>query len=132
MPGGTELELGRWLLASGRYEDAISELQSLMQKHAASTAADGRELLHRAQLMTASQLAKLERPGNDHAAAMTPLVALGREPLDFSIVASRIARASLLWVEWRWRRRGRSSSVGIPMETTCFSAASSNRNSWRW
>ena len=100
MRGGTELERGRWLLTSGRYDDAISEMRSLTQKHASSSAAaDGRELLHRAQLMKALQLANLERPGNDRAAAMTALVTLGREPLDFSVVASRIARASLLWLD---------------------------------
>ena len=39
MPGGTELERGRWLLTSGRYDDAISEMRSLTQKHASSSAA---------------------------------------------------------------------------------------------
>lgn len=100
LPGGTELERGRWLLTSGRYDDAISEMRSLTRTHASSSAAaDGRELLHRAQLMKALQLANLERPGNDRAAAMTALVTLGREPLDFSVVASRIARASLSWID---------------------------------
>jgi tetratricopeptide (TPR) repeat protein len=100
MPGGAELERGRWLLTSGRYDEAISEIRSLTQKHASSSAAAaGRELLHRAQLMNALQLANLERPGHDRAAAMAALVTLGREPLDFSVVASRIARASLLWVD---------------------------------
>jgi tetratricopeptide (TPR) repeat protein len=100
MPGGAELERGRWLLASGRYDDAISEMRSLTQKHASSSAAaHARELSHRAQLMKGLQLANLERPGNDRAAAKTALDALGREPLDFSVVASRIARASLLWVD---------------------------------
>lgn len=100
MPGGAELERGRWLLASGRYDEAISEMRALTQKQGSSPeAANGRELLHRAQLMKALQLANLERRGNDRVVAMTALDALGREPVDFSVVAARIARASLLWVD---------------------------------
>jgi tetratricopeptide (TPR) repeat protein len=99
MPGGAELERGRWLLANGRYDDAVTEMRSWTQKHASSSAAgQGRELLHRAQLLKALRLANLEQPGSDRAAAMSALDLLGREPLDFSVVAARIARASLLWV----------------------------------
>jgi tetratricopeptide (TPR) repeat protein len=100
MPGGVELERGRWLLARGRYDDVIREMRLLTQKPGSSAAAaHGRELLHRAQLMKALELANLERPGNDRAAAMTALAMLGQEPLDFSVVAARIARASMLWVD---------------------------------
>lgn len=99
VPGGAELERGRWLLRNGRYDDAVTEMGSWTQKHASSSAAgEGRELWHRAQLLKVLRLANLEQTGNDRPAAMSALDLLGREPLDFSVVAARIARASLLWV----------------------------------
>lgn len=91
------LERGRTLLARGRHDEALAELQRLAAQHPRSPAAvRGRELAHHARLERALQAAAVDRPDRDEARALKELEALAREPHDFAVTAAKIARASLL------------------------------------
>jgi tetratricopeptide (TPR) repeat protein len=104
LQGGAELERGRALLSRGRIEDAAATLKGILEKHPKSPAAsEARALAHRARLEQALRLAEAERPDRDEEAAIRELEALSREPLDFAVVAARIARASLYWVKGDWQ-----------------------------
>jgi tetratricopeptide (TPR) repeat protein len=98
LPGGALLERGRWMVSARRYADALSVLQEVQNEHARSaTAAEARYLAHKARLQRALELADVENPDAAERTAIDELEALSREPVDFAVVAARIARASQLW-----------------------------------
>ena len=97
-PGGARLERGRWLLRKGRHQEAVAELKRLQTEYPTSPmASEGRELIHEAQFEHALQLADVERPGANEAAALAEFEALARSGHGFAVTAAAIARASLLW-----------------------------------
>lgn len=97
-PGGDLLERARWQLANGRQVEAIRTLDEVLRGFAASPVRPEAVVLrHRAQLEAALDLANIERPDSDPAAAGARIEELARQPLDPATVAARIARASQLW-----------------------------------
>jgi hypothetical protein len=97
-PGGDLLERGRWQLGNGQRDAAIATLDDAVTRFPRSPIrADVLLLLHRARLEAALDLANIERPDGDPAAAAARIDELSRQPLDSAIVAARIARASELW-----------------------------------
>jgi tetratricopeptide (TPR) repeat protein len=98
MPGGALLERGRWLIAAARYDEGIVALQQTVREYPGSpAAAEARRLTAHARLDRALDLADVEKPDADAAAATKELDALGREPFGFAVTAAKIARASMLW-----------------------------------
>lgn len=94
--GGTQVERGRWLLARGRWDEAIASLGSFLSQHPRSPmAGDARRLSHRARLEKALDLADLEKPVGDVNAAFVALKALDQEPPDFEVAAAKLALATL-------------------------------------
>jgi hypothetical protein len=97
-PAGDLLERGRWQLTNGQQAAAIATLEDLLRRYAESPVRlEATPLLHRAQLEAALDLANIERPDGNAAAAAAPIEELARQPLDAATVAARIARASQLW-----------------------------------
>jgi len=66
------------------------------QSPRAEAAADASRLAHSARLEAALALAAEDNPGRDDEAALAALDSLASEPLDFSVGAARIAKASIL------------------------------------
>jgi tetratricopeptide (TPR) repeat protein len=98
LPGGVQLERGRWLLTKGRLQEAQTVLSELIAAHPRSAAGlEARRLGHRARLEQALELASIENLAADEPAAIRELEALARESYDFAVFAAGIVRASLLW-----------------------------------
>lgn len=97
LPGGAQLERGRYLLSQRRWDEARAALEELLGAQPRSpAAAEARPLRHRAMLEAA--IARADRDGVggiDDAAAEQALAALAREPLDFSVLAADLARGAL-------------------------------------
>jgi tetratricopeptide (TPR) repeat protein len=94
--GGARVERVRMLVARGRYDEALEQSQRLIaESPALALAREARELGHHARLARALEWAAVDRPPADEARALVELETLAREPLDFSVTAARIARASL-------------------------------------
>jgi tetratricopeptide (TPR) repeat protein len=105
LPGGRDLERGRWLLAQGRASDAIATLAAVVKEHAGTAAAtEARVIWHRARLDAAIDLAAATRPGPDAAApkeALDMLEALSAESFDAPVGIAGIASATLLKLHGR-------------------------------
>ena len=88
--GGALLEQGRWLLLNGRHREAVAPLERLVAEHPRSPLiADARELMPRARLEAALSA--------DDATAVRELEVLAKEPLDFGVLAAKLARAYAMW-----------------------------------
>jgi tetratricopeptide (TPR) repeat protein len=110
LPGGMEVERGRWLIENGRPEEARVVLErSAAMFPASPVTSEARTLAHRARLDLALALADIERDEADEAKAIAELDALAREPYDFIVWAAKIAKASILWT------RSRSDEARIQM-----------------
>jgi tetratricopeptide (TPR) repeat protein len=97
-PGGDLLERGRWQLENGQSDAAIVMLDEAVTRFPRSPVhADALLLLHRARLEAALDLADIERPDRNAAAAAARIDELSQQPLDSATVAARIAHASQLW-----------------------------------
>jgi tetratricopeptide (TPR) repeat protein len=103
-PGGEVLERGRWLLARDRWTEATDTLRPIAAGSSA-TARDARPIIHQAELYQALELAAADGPGSNKSNAFDRIERLTREPLDFPVVAARLAQACLLL------RRGDVSSA---------------------
>lgn len=100
IPGGRELEAGRWLFDQKRWAEARAALERVAAGHPGSEAAsEARLLTHLAGLETALDLADVEGPGPDPAAARTVLGKILAEPHDLGVSLARIALACLDWNE---------------------------------
>ncbi len=98
IPGGAELERGRWQLQQQQWDDARRTFEDAIARYPRSAVvADARTLAHRARLEHALVLADVEDPAHDEAAALKELEALSHEPPDFNVYAAAIARAAILW-----------------------------------
>lgn len=98
-PGGADLERGRQLLEQRRPQQAVALLAAVAAEHPDSPMAqEARYLAHRAQLEQALELADVESPSSDEAAALELLERLSAEPYDFAVCAAQIARATILWL----------------------------------
>ncbi len=112
VPGGPAVERGRTLLVQKRFDQAIAELGRIPRQYPDSPAsAEARSLVRRARLERALSMADVEGPDADEDAALKEFEALAREPLDFSVTAARIARASILW------KRGDADAAEAEMST---------------
>ncbi|MBA2304679.1 MAG: tetratricopeptide repeat protein [Acidobacteria bacterium] len=97
LPGGTRLERGRALLAAGRFDDAVGELEGMLRRHPDSElSTEARYLMHRARLDGALVAADVHGRNPDDQRALAMLDAIEREPLDFIVTAGRVMRATLL------------------------------------
>lgn len=97
-PGGALLLQARALLARGDLERAEAIAGRVLTKHPESPLTDdARYVLHVARLERALALANAHRPGHDRGRAARILDELVTEPLDFAVIAARIARATLRW-----------------------------------
>jgi TolA-binding protein len=97
LPGGAILERARALITRERFDDAVQELARMLVQHPESAlAAEGRTLLHRAQVETALQIADVHRADADEARAMTAVEDVAREAHDFGVTAAKVVRATLL------------------------------------
>lgn len=112
-PGGLLLARGRWQLEQQQYAAAEATFaQYLRQFQGTASAADVRVLVHRAQLEEAFELAAIEGPKHDDAAAMKALTVLGAEALDSAVAAARLSRAALLL------KQGASADAASLMQST--------------
>jgi tetratricopeptide (TPR) repeat protein len=97
-PGGADLERGRWQVEQGHWTDARTTLERVISAHGRSrVAAEARTLAHRARFEQALAMADVASATPNESAAMTALASLAREPSDFYVLVSKIARAFLLW-----------------------------------
>lgn len=98
LPGGMELERGRWLIAAQRWDDARRVLEPAALQNATSPLARELETLtHQARLGHALAVADVEAPGSDAGAASKELEALSTGRQDFFVSAAKVARSVLLW-----------------------------------
>jgi len=98
MPGGRDLEAGRWLFDQKRWDEAQAVLERVTAGHTGSGAAsEARLLSHLARLETALDLADVEGPGPDPAAARAILGTIVAEPHDLGTSLARVALACLDW-----------------------------------
>lgn len=98
VPGGADLERGRWLLERGRFDDASRVLKQILARFRGSpAAAEAAYLDHRVRLERALEAADAEAGRADLDASLQQLEVLAREPHDFAVAAAKIARASILW-----------------------------------
>ena len=96
LPGGRELERGRWLHLTRRDADAIPVLDAVARQFAgASTGAEAVSVLHRARLETALAHGDATAAKPDPIAALTALDALAREPFDAHVGIASVAAATL-------------------------------------
>ncbi len=97
-PGGTFLERGRWSVEHGQHANAIVVLERLLNQYPQFPFVDrARYLLHRARLGSVLQLAGVENPGSNTAAALAQLKRIASDPYDFGVCAAKIARASIIF-----------------------------------
>ena len=96
IPGGLILERGRWQIEQGRWTEAQATLRGLVKQYPRTpVAAEGRLLLHRAQLEEALATAAISHRSESAAGALRLLDALAAEPPDFFVSAGRIAGAAV-------------------------------------
>lgn len=128
-PGGTLLERARWLLDTNQPDAAIAIARDLLARFPQSSlVARGRQVMHRAQLEVALDLANIERPGGNPTAARAALDALAGEPFDPVVSVAKIARASALWTggEQDAARADMTSALKEWAERQSFAPPSSN------
>jgi hypothetical protein len=95
--GGTMLERARALAVREQWEGASQELTRMLAEHPASPlAGEARNLMHRAQVEAALDIADVNRPNPDLARALARVDAVAREPYGFGVAAAKIARSTLL------------------------------------
>jgi tetratricopeptide (TPR) repeat protein len=98
LPGGEDLETGRWLFDQSRWDEALVALGRVMTRYPGTEAAsEARFLDHLARLETALDLADVEGPAPDPAAARTVLERVAAEPYDLGVSLARVALATLDW-----------------------------------
>jgi tetratricopeptide (TPR) repeat protein len=96
LPGGPELERGRWLHLTGNDAEAIPVLDAVARQFAgASTGAEAASILRRARLETALARADVTAAKADPVAALSALDALAREPFDVHVGIAGVAAATL-------------------------------------
>lgn len=102
VPGGPQVERGRWLLAKRRPREARVVLERAAVEFPASPAAlEAQVLARRARLDAALAWANVENDDADEAKAIGELEALAREPYDVTVCVAKIAHASMLWTRGR-------------------------------
>ena len=100
MPDGQRLARAQWLLAGGHPSEAKLVLEPLIARSPRSTsAAEGRLILHRAQLDQAVALASADATSAGVAAALRTLENLTREPFDSAVALAGVVRATLLMLD---------------------------------
>jgi len=87
----------------------------------AEASGEARSVRHRAQLEGALELASVDGPKHDDAAALKALELLDDEPIDTSVAAGRIARAAILL------KRGDAERAATLMEATLVAWAAAQR-----
>lgn len=111
-PAGAVLEAGRWLLETERWDRSATLLEQTAERHPdSSLLSEARYLAHRARLERALELADIEGPAPDEAAAFTGLEHLARQPWDPAVGVAQIARAAILW------QRGETDAAERSMRT---------------
>src|SRR5215203_1876505 len=91
------LERGRWLLEQGRPTEALVPLEQMLRSpRDPRTAAEARQLTHRARLRRALDWAGAA-PNPDVPAALAELDLIGRDEPDAITFAAKVAKASILW-----------------------------------
>jgi tetratricopeptide (TPR) repeat protein len=94
---GRLLERGRWLLDHGRPTEALLPLEEMLQSSRdPRTAAEARELIHRARLRRALDWVAAV-PNPDVPAAHAELDLIVRDGPDAVTLAAKVAKASILW-----------------------------------
>jgi tetratricopeptide (TPR) repeat protein len=80
LPGGNDLERGRWLIGRGKFDEAIASLNKAIAQHPQSKVAiEARVLLHRATLLSVLAITDVGAPVTNTTAARADLEALVRE-----------------------------------------------------
>ena len=96
-PGGAVLEQGRWLADNGKRKEAAALLSDFPKRFPRSAnLAEAQYVAHKARLYDALDLLNVEGEANE-AAGIAALDVLAREPHDFPVTASKIARACVMW-----------------------------------
>lgn len=94
--GGRLLARARWQLDQNQFTEAINTLTTFLKQEAGSPAlSEARQLLHRAQLESALDLAAVEGAHYDPAKALAALDAITKEPFDSFVATAALAEAAL-------------------------------------
>ena len=99
MPGGRELERGRWQLAMKQRGDALRTFEQVIANFAQSPIVpEARYLSHRATFEDALDRLDRDKPQAGAAQAEGELAMLAKLPFDPAVGAARVARAALWWI----------------------------------
>lgn len=96
IPGGTDLERGRWLLSEGRSADAVRALDEVARRYARnSIGGEARTILRRARLDAAVARAAAPNRASDVAAALRDLDVLAQAPFDATAGTAGVVAATI-------------------------------------